>query len=513
MMKGAIKKRPMEKNSELYKYNPTHYCAIYARRSILNNKDNIENQLQSCRNKAKELNLIISGEYFDHESATRFEPLHRPGFKKLVYDLKNNKFKHLIVFKRDRLARKTIHFKEIKYLCKQNNVKLIYAASNETFLDDGSDLASLMENILVSFSELEPENIKLRTKDGIDRKRASGTYSMSAKYPKGYLKLGKGKHAKLIPKDESAPIILYIFESLSKSNLTKADFKNITKNINTKYNLKFTPSTLKYILKTPIYTGYYTKIAKTPIENLLIYDNENNLRIDKSKLLKANNVTPIIKDFKYWENIVTKYFYVNGFSNINPLNSSSCLFSNLLYCKKCSCKVYLINNNFQCVNHCFSIKKETVLNILLSSVISDLLSHKEILKYYNNKMAVTNAQITSIEKQLSIIESKKDKLLLKMIQSKNVNNPYFDNLDKQEKELQTKYNKLKEKTIEYMYYKENFEEKITPHNRNLLVENFILNENMSNDFFKNIIKKVQIDVSKSKFSSDIQYRKHSSSIP
>ncbi|KEH87951.1 hypothetical protein Z965_05140 [Clostridium novyi A str. BKT29909] len=108
---------------------------------------------------------------------------------------------------------------------------------------------------------------------------------------------------------------------------------------------------------------------------------------------------------------------------------------------------------------------------------------------------------------------KKTKILLKMIQSKNINNPYFDNLDKQEKELETKYNKLKEKIIEYMYYKENFEEKITPHNRNLLIENFILNENMSNDFFKNIIKKVQIDVSKSKFSSDIQYRKHSSSIP
>ena len=225
---------------KLYKYNPNHYCAIYARRSTSNDKDNIENQLQTCRDKAHELNLIISEEYFDYESATKFEPLHRPGFKKLIYDLKNNKFKTLVVYKRDRLARKVLHFKEIKYLCKQNNVKIIYSSADEAFLSEENtdkNIFPLIENILISFAELEPENIARRTKDGRDRKRASGNYSISARCPKGYIKEGKGKNAKLVPDAELSPIIREVFEKLSNISLTKKSIKSILNEINNKYNI------------------------------------------------------------------------------------------------------------------------------------------------------------------------------------------------------------------------------------------------------------------------------------
>lgn len=501
----------MKKDAEIYEYNPNHYCAIYARRSIKNNKDNIENQLQTCRDKATDLNLLISQEYFDFESATRYEPLHRPGFKKLVYDLKNNRFKSLIVFKRDRLARKTVHFKEIKYLCKQNNVKLIYAASDEGYLDDDSEISSLIENILVSFSELEPENIKLRTKDGIDRKRESGNYSISTKYPKGYEKIGKGKQAKLIHSPELRPVIIYLFKRFSESSLTQSSLKDILKDVNTKFNLDFKINILKQIIKTPLYTGYYTRTAKTPIENLIIVNKQNNLSLDRNQLIKATNITPIIEDFNLWENIVTKYFHVNGFSNVNSVSSSPSMFSNLIYCKKCNSRVYLIDNYFECVNHCFKKKKEILLNTLLSEIINDLLTYEGILKYYNNKMQIVHSQIISIEKQLKSLNATQDKLMLEMIKSKTISNPTFDTLAKEENVLKEEYDTLKETMSEYIYYKENLHKKITLKEKNLLIQHFILNENISNDLLKNLIKKVKIYVSNGKCSSKIYYR--GSSIP
>ncbi|MCY6482813.1 recombinase family protein [Clostridium aestuarii] len=501
----------MKNDTEVYEYNPNHYCAIYGRRSTKNNKDNIQNQLQTCRDKASELNLLISQEYLDYESATKYEPFHRPGFKKLIYDLKHNKFKSIIVFKRDRLARKTVHFKEIKYLCKQNNVNIIYAANDEFALDDNSEISSLIENILVSFAELEPANIALRTKDGLDRKRASHNYSISAKVPKGYIKLGKSKNAELIHDPKLAPIITYLFKRFSDSPLTRNSLKEIVNDVNSKYKLKFTISILERIIKSPIYTGWYTKTPKTPIEKLLIANKDNSFSIDKSQLIPANNITPIIKDFDVWEKIVTKYFHVNGFSNINSMDSSKCMFSSLIYCKRCNSKVYLIDNYFECVNHCFRTKKETLLNKLLSDVIDDLFTNKKIINYYNYKMEEIQSQTSTIEKQLKSLNTQQDKLMLKMIKYKTITNTTFDDLSIEEKTLKDKYDKLKGKISEYIYYKENLHEKIVFQQKNLLIQHFILNENIANDFLKNIIKRVKVYVSYPKYSSQIQYK--SSSIP
>lgn len=493
----------MEAMNNLYEYNPNHYCAIYARRSSQNDKDNIENQLQTCRDKADELNLIISEEYFDYESATKYEPFHRPGFKKLIYDLKNNKFKCIIVYKRDRLARKVIHFKEIKYLCEQNNVKIIYASTDEAFLSEentNKSLFSLIENILVSFAELEPENIKLRTKDGRDRQRASCNYPICSSYPKGYAKDGKSKKAKLIHDTKLAPIIMEIFSKLSKASLTKASIKSILNETNNKYNLDLKKTDILNIIQTPIYAGRYTKTPNTPITKLLFYDEKGNLSLDESdnNLIKATNVTPLIKNFNSWKKVMLKYFDVNGFSDIDSLDASPSILSNLIYCAKCGSRIYLIDEYFECIDHCFDkIKKEILLDNILSIVINDLFTDEGMLIYYNSKMEKVQSKIYRIEKELKTSHKEQDKLLLEMIKLKNINNSMFNDLTSKEKELKTEYDKLKVIMSEYIYYKENLYPKISIKEKNLLVQHFILNENVANDFLRNIIKKVIINASNS----------------
>lgn len=499
-MKGVVQKKFMKRMRNLYEYNPNHYCAIYARRSTSNDKNNIENQLQTCRNKADELNLIISEEYFDYESATKFEPLHRAGFRKLIYDLKNNKFKTLIVYKRDRLARKVLHFKEIKYLCKQNNVKIIYSSADEAFLsEDNSDknIFPLIENILISFAELEPENIARRTKDGRDRKRASGNYSISARCPKGYIKEGKGKNAKLVPDTKLSPIIREIFEKLSNTSLTKKSIKSILNEINNKHNIDLKSNDILKVIESPIYVGRYTKTPNTSITKLLFYDEKGNLLLDESNnnLKKATNVTPIIKEFDTWKKVMLEYFYKNGFSDIDSSDASPSILSNLLYCGKCKSKVYLIGEIFECIDHCFKVKKETLLDNLLSIVINDLFTDDGMLIYYNNKMKKVQSKTLKIEKELKDTCKKQDKLLLEMIRRRTVDYPTLDNLALKEKELKAQYDKLKGVMSQYIYYKENLYPKITIKEKSLLIQHFALNENIANDFLKNIIKKVSISVS------------------
>lgn len=153
--------------SNLHQFNPENYCAIYARRGS-KNEDNIENQLQSCRSKATELNLVTFKEYLDFQSATKYEPFQRVGLRELIDDLKDNKFKTLIVFKIDRLARNITHFKEIKSLCRQNNVRLVYSSSDEPNFEDDNELSSLIENISLSFSAIEPVSTVLKTQDSIE---------------------------------------------------------------------------------------------------------------------------------------------------------------------------------------------------------------------------------------------------------------------------------------------------------------------------------------------------------
>lgn len=511
----------MEKMNNLYEYNPNHYCAIYARRSTSNDKDNIENQLETCRDKAHELNLIISEEYFDYESATKFEPLHRPGFKGLVYDLKNNKFKSIVVYKRDRLARKVLHFKEIKYLCKQNNVKIIYASSDEAFLSEENtdkDIFPLMENILVSFAELEPENIARRTKDGRDRRRASCNYPISAQYPKGYSKIGKGTNAQLVPDTKLSPIIKEAFEKLSTSSLTKASRKSILKEINTTHNINLKDKDILKIIESPIYAGRYTKTPNISITKLLFHDDKGNLSLDESNnnLIQATNITPIIENFNSWKDVMLKHFHVNGFSDIDSLDASPSILSNLIYCAKCGSRIYLIDEYFECVDHCFDkIKKEILLDNILSIVINDLFTDEGMLVYYNRKMEKAQSKIYRIEKELKTIHKEQDKLLLEMIKLKSINNPIFNDLTSKEKELKTEYDKLKVLMSEYMYYKENLYPKISIKEKNLLVQHFILNENVTNDFLKNIIKKVIINASNStsgkrKLLLDFKYKGSSS---
>ena len=119
------------KTSDNYTPAPHEYAAIYARKSTKLENNSIPSQIEIAKRKIEENNLFLYDIYYDEESATKYHPLHRQGFKKLLYDAEMNKFKTVIVYRRDRLARRVENLLEIKQKFKELGIKIIY--SNDIF--------------------------------------------------------------------------------------------------------------------------------------------------------------------------------------------------------------------------------------------------------------------------------------------------------------------------------------------------------------------------------------------
>jgi DNA invertase Pin-like site-specific DNA recombinase len=122
-----IVKEAIEMNSP----EPEEYAAIYARKSTKLENNSLKSQASLAREEIKKRNLFVYDVYEDEESATKYHPMHRPEFKRLLYDAMNGKFKTLVVFRRDRLARKVEDLIDIKNFFKKHGRKIIYSNYGE----------------------------------------------------------------------------------------------------------------------------------------------------------------------------------------------------------------------------------------------------------------------------------------------------------------------------------------------------------------------------------------------
>lgn len=501
----------MDQEKEIYKFNPNHYCAIYARRSNSNEKYKIDNQLQKCRDKAEDLDLIIYNEYSDHESATKFEPLHREGFKQLIYDLKNDKFKTLITFKRDRLARSPLHFKQIQYLLREHGVKVYYAADDEhQFNDTPSEI--LMENLIVAFSSLEALTTRYRTQSGKDIQRKGKIY-LSARTPFGYEKVGKGKTGqfKIVPNE--AKFIKELFKLIDITPEDQLSARFLTDMLNKKYskeyNKTFSQTEIRNYIKQPLYAGYFMREAKSNLETAFYHDETKVLYIDDSLIQKAVNVDSIISDFDFWKKCLLKIYSVMDHSQVSYNQASPSLFKGLLYCSKCKKSIFLINGRFVCGSKCIDIEKEKLYEHILVTILADILTYENITKYYNAKIDKEFISVRNLEGELASIEKKRDSIILSMIKDNKVYHSELNKINNEYDILNIKLKDIKAKITEYNNYKNTMYLNIKNKEKRALMNYLIFNENVGNDFFKDIIKKVYIDVSGKKATIKPYYQSSS----
>lgn len=154
------------------------YDALYGRQSI-EKKDSIsvESQLEYCKYETHGEPFI---EYTDRGYSGK--NTNRPGFEKMVKDIKAGKIKRVIVYKLDRISRSILDFANMMELFQKHNVEFI--SSTEKF-DTSTPIGRAMLNICIVFAQLERETIQKRVTDAYYARNKRGFY-MGGRIPYGY---------------------------------------------------------------------------------------------------------------------------------------------------------------------------------------------------------------------------------------------------------------------------------------------------------------------------------------
>lgn len=138
--------------------------AIYCR--VSTEEQDADKQEHICREYCSRMNYAIYEVYKDVISGSTSS---RPGFNKLLDDMRHFKFDAIIVTKLDRLGRSLQH---LLSLIDEFNKKGIHFIAVTQNIDTNSPAGRLQMQIMGAFAEFERNIISERTKEGL--RRATG---------------------------------------------------------------------------------------------------------------------------------------------------------------------------------------------------------------------------------------------------------------------------------------------------------------------------------------------------
>ncbi len=166
----------MRKMSEVQLYKRDN--ALYARQSV-EKKDSIsiESQLEFCRYEARG---DVCTEYTDRGFSGK--DTNRPGFERMMHDIRAGKIKRVIVYKLDRISRSILDFAAMMEEFQAYQVEFI--STTEKF-DTSTPIGRAMLNICIVFAQLERETIQKRVTDAYYARCRRGFY-MGGRVPYGY---------------------------------------------------------------------------------------------------------------------------------------------------------------------------------------------------------------------------------------------------------------------------------------------------------------------------------------
>lgn len=442
-------------------YEPTakDYAAIYARVSNPTQDTSILSQIQIGKETLEKEKLLLYDVYSDKETVTKFDPIHREGFKRLLYDAMNDKFKTVIVFKRDRLARMNKDSSQIKDVFKKYNIKIIYSNDGEFQPRDGYQ-SNFVENLLGAVDELEPKTIQERAVMGIKKKRERGEYSSGNNCPYGYMKNLENKKVyvpdspdekkEYEPDPAIAPIIKMIFTkymNIDTRTYKKADLLKEINNIKKDLNLDFT-------ITNPIYAGLYLPDSKDSVLNYVYKDEYGNFQVDETPFKEWVNVHPILtKDC--WFEALKHYSLITKHKTKIEEDKKNYLFKHLLVCKECNRKLYLNGNRYRCSKGCTNISYSILVDTLLEQILNDILE-KDLKNYYERKLKEIQTNISQLDKNLKTNKLDQRKILVEMIKKEDLDEESLNKYTVKEKELLNELNILKEKAINLIKISEVF---------------------------------------------------------
>lgn len=319
--------------------------------------ESVINQRELLTNYVKNNNFNLVGEYVDDGySGTDFE---RPGFQKLIEDIKNKKINCIIVKDLSRLGRDHVmtgYYMESYF--PENNIRFIsILESYDSFKNQASNDSS---TFIIACNDYYSKQNSIKIRNVLNEKRKNGKFVGSLPCF-GYIRDPEDK-GHLIPNPETAPIVKQIFEwrksGIGPSRIatllnekgypTPSGYKKTNYSSRLINRDKWNISSIKKILSNRIYTGDMIQHTQTKVN----YKSKKKITLDQTMwMIVENTHEPLVdKDtFEYISKLIKR-----NTKDVQPKNRrEKRLLEGKLFCKECSNRLsvlYRKNHDYWTVN-------------------------------------------------------------------------------------------------------------------------------------------------------------------
>lgn len=496
---------------------PEYKAAVYARSSTSNKNHSTKTQIQLAKELIAREKLILYKIYEDEHTPATDKPFRQRGsFKELLQDAYEGKFKYVIAFRRDRLARNVEELMEIQRIFKKLGIKVLY--TYDTNLEGMEpEFRDFVENILAAVSELEPRTIADRIRAGKRKKREVGMYSCNGYLPYGY---SFDKNKGFVPLEEKKEYIRKLFKAYAERNDEEAeklegkllkqyeeDNKEKEKSPGSKVRkYKMSKPDIKEMVQKPVYAGYLFIKTRDKFHELFTEDKEKgSFLINEELLVKCRNVPPIV-DYETWKNALLRWREDYEQNKKGPWDQSNIL-RGLLICEKCKKNLTVEgsgkykNYTCRCRKNGIKVPKDEMMGKVLKAIIKDLVITDEAEKHIKAKIAEVNRKINDLEKEISKIRKEQDKYLSQLFQNSKDTSALknLEELIKEEKKLkkqieacETNIHRLKERLDNLDAFSREF---ASPCNTRIIMSALMKDVNKGRVMLSRLIGKVVIGIS------------------
>lgn len=242
-------------------------AAIYVRISedATGKKAGVTRQLKECRALAKRLKWPVIDTYDDND-VSAFSGKTRPGFERLLGDIKTGRVDAVICWHPDRLYRRV---RDLQRLVEITDQGVTIASVNGGELDLSTATGKMMARILGSVAEQESEHKGERRVLANEQRGASGAWRADAPRVFGYTQGGKGKPG--VPLEPEAQAVRQaaadVLAGISLRSIAIAwnEAGLRTPKAKKKGGVKWTNLQLRRLLMRPVYAGLRTYRGSEPV--------------------------------------------------------------------------------------------------------------------------------------------------------------------------------------------------------------------------------------------------------
>jgi DNA invertase Pin-like site-specific DNA recombinase len=145
-------------------------CVIYSRISTNKEKQNVQQQIEYCKDYAKRNDLEVVKIFKDEQTGKTKD---RKGYKKLLSFIEENTSIIILVLDTDRLTRNFYDGVELERFLIKNKIKLVSTSEN---IDFQTPNGRLMYRIKIALNSHYVENLLKKQKIGIERAKKEGKF-------------------------------------------------------------------------------------------------------------------------------------------------------------------------------------------------------------------------------------------------------------------------------------------------------------------------------------------------